>query len=917
MKPGLLLLSFALGSVVWMPVTRAGEAAILSEKEIEKLEVKIDAQRFVLKNGLTLIVHEDHSAPLVAVNIWYHVGSKDEPKGKSGFAHLFEHLMFNGSENFDDDFFKATQLLGATSQNGTTNVDRTNYFQTVPKSALDSILWLESDRMGHLLGAIDQAKLDEQRAVVKNEKRQGENRPYAKAGDLIIRGTTPLDHPYGHSVIGSMEDLDAASLDDVRQWFRDYYGPSNAVIVLSGDISSDEALAKVEKYFGAIQPGLPPSRVKSWPVHRTGTIREIAFDRVAQPRLIRAWNISKYDSADTDYLQFLAQLLASDRNSRLIRRLVVNEQLATSVSVEVDNREIGGQFLVDATLKPDVDFAVVERAIDEEIQKIIKHGPTKSEMARVRIRSVSGFARSIESISNKAAILAESETFLGSPDAWKIGWDRFVAANPSDLQKVARAWLSDGDYVLHIAPIGNLSASVGDADRSALPEPPSVVAAAFPAVERTTLSNGMKLVVAKRSGAPVVNMTMLFNTGTPSDFASTNPLAGQFVTSLLLEGTRARSGNRLIDDLSGIGAVVSASGGGEEASVSLSAIKPTLPQALKIFAEVVRSPAFTAASLDRVKSQALASLASARADGAAGATRVFSTLMYGKESPYGRLVGEGDVNSLQRADLVTFHDRWYLPNNATLIVTGDTSIDEIKPLVEEAFVGWQNAPLPSLIVPETPLAQTSEVYLLDRPGAPQSVVRAAVIAPKRSDGNEIARNLFNAALGGNFTSRLNMKLREEKGWAYGASSNITGGRGSRVFAAQASVQADKTPDAVVEIDKLLRQVVSDVPLSEAEIRKEKSRIILGLVSDWSSTSGISSYLIDEVSSELPEGYYNSYAEEVEETDLETVRSEGDAMLKGRSLTWLIVGDLSKIEGPIRALGLADVRVIDADGNIVR
>ncbi len=353
MKFSVMVTAGLLASASLIAAPTAAKAVVsVSADPLEGLNVDVPAKKFVLKNGLTLIVHEDKSAPLVAVNIWYHVGSKNEPKGRSGFAHLFEHLMFNGSEHFNDDFFKATEKLGASDQNGTTSVDRTNYFQTVPKASLDSILWLESDRMGHLLGAIDQAKLDEQRAVVKNEKRQGENSPYSKAQDLIIAATTPYDHPYDHSTIGSMDDLDAASLDDVKQWFRDYYGPSNAVLVLAGDITPEEALVKVEKYFGDIGPGAPVSQPKSWVVKKTGTVRETAYVRAAQPVFIRVWNVSDYASADTDYLQFFAQTLAGSRTSPLVKRLVIDKQLATSAEASVNNREIGGQFSIEVAAKP-------------------------------------------------------------------------------------------------------------------------------------------------------------------------------------------------------------------------------------------------------------------------------------------------------------------------------------------------------------------------------------------------------------------------------------------------------------------------------------------------------------------------------------------------------------------------------------
>lgn len=909
----------ASASVIAFPVAAKPATPVSASADpLAGLAIDVPAKKFVLKNGLTLIVHEDKSAPLVALNIWYHVGSKNEPKGRSGFAHLFEHLMFNGSENYNDDYFKATQTLGASDQNGTTNVDRTNYYQTVPKEALDSLLWLESDRMGHLLGAIDQAKLDEQRAVVKNEKRQGENSsPYSKAQDLIIAGTTSSEHPYGHSVIGSMDDLDAASLDDVKQWFRDYYGPSNAVLVLSGDITPEEALAKVEKYFGDIEPGVPVSQPTSYVVKRTGTVRETAYVRAAQPLFIRVWNTPDYASADTDYLQFLAQTFAGSRTSPLVKRLVIDEQLATSAGASVDNREIGGQFSIEVMAKPGVDLAKIEKIVDEELKKILVAGPSLAEMRKVRTSNIAGLVRGYEGIASKAALLAESETYLGEPDAWKLGWDRFKAATPADLQGAAKRWLTDGDYVLHMLPFGQLSASATGADRTKMPEPGAAVPAVFPALERGELSNGLKIVVARRTGVPVVNMSLLVNTGIATDWQNETHGTGAFAAALMDEGTKTRTGDQLSDQLGAIGASVGSGGGGENSVVSLSAIKPTLREALAIYADVVLNPAYRVVDVDRAKASSLAALTSAKQDGAKAAARLSGSLLYGKDSPYGGLQTEADIAAIAPAKLSAFHDRWFKPNNATLVVSGDTSLAEIKPLVEAAFGKWQRGAVPERIVPLAQNAPKPVIYLVDKPGAQQSSISASVIAPRRVEGDNAARGVFSTAVGGSFTSRINMKLREEKGWAYGASAGVSGGRGSRIYSARASVQSDKTAESMTEIANLLKGVTTDKKLTAAELADAKGNMTLGLSSDWSKTSGVAGAVIDQLSYDLPEDYYARYPQAVAGVTLDAANAAGAELLSGKALTWIVAGDLSKIEASIRALKLGEVRVIDADGNLLR
>jgi zinc protease len=885
-------------------------------------DIDVPFTKFVLPNGLTLIVHEDHAAPLVAVNIWYHVGSKNEPKGRSGFAHLFEHLMFNGSEHYNDDFFKLTQKIGASDQNGTTSEDRTNYFQTVPKGALDTILWLESDRMGHLLGAIDQAKLDEQRKVVQNERRQNvDNRPYGKAEELIIRATMPVGHPYDHSVIGSMEDLNAASLEDVKEWFRTYYGPTNAVLVLAGDITPEEAKAKVEKYFGDIQPGTPVSHPQAWVVRRTGTQRETAYDRVAQPMLTRVWNVSEYTAPDTDYLQFLGLVLAGDKNARLYKRLVMDEQLATSVRAEVYNREISGQFRVSVMAKSDKDLPAIEKIVEQELRELMATGPTTAEISRLRMSTIAGIIGGLEQLGGfggRANLLAESETYFGSPDGWKSSFERFKNATPASLQAVAKQWLADGDYVLTVLPFGELSASKEGADRKSPPMPSGLAPATFPAVERATLANGMKLAVAHRPGVPLVSMTLLLDTGTAEDFASVAPGTTELAMSMLEEGTLKRTGPELIEALGLLGATVRSGGTGEFGAVSLSTLTSTLAPALALYAEVVTQPSFPQKSLDRLKAQTASSIAARKQDTGSAVARLTPRLVFGADSAYGRIATAESVGSIDRARLGSFHERWFHPNNATLVVAGDATLAQVKPLIEKAFGGWKPSPVPKTTAPLVAGPNKPVVYLIDYPGAPQAMVRAALVAPAQSQGDEIARQVLNNALGGTFTSRLNMKLREEKGWAYGASSLIGGGgRGSRLFFAGASVQTDKAADSMAEIDSALRSIVADRKVAQDELSTVKDNMTLGLSSAWSTSAGVAQYLMGQAYNRLPDDYYSVYATNIAAKSEADIHAAATELLGARALTWVVAGDLSKIEEGVRKLGLGEVKVIDSDGKVIR
>jgi zinc protease len=381
-------------------------------------------QKFTLDNGLTLIVHEDRKAPIVAVNVWYHVGATNEKPGKTGFAHLFEHLMFNGSEHYNDDYFKPFDQVGATEMNGTTNSDRTNYFQNVPKTALDMTLWMESDRMCCMNAAVDLARLDEQRGVVQNEKRQRENQPYGDVLNAIMENTYPTGHPYDGTVIGSMEDLNAASLDDVHAWFDTYYGPNNAVLVVAGDVDSEHVRERVEHYFGGIPPGPPISRQENWVAPRESDHRQVLQDRVPQARIHKVWNVPPQSSEAFDHLQLFADVLGNGKNSRLYEALVYEQQIATDVQVFPFGRELGSLMIVIVTARPGEPLDEVEAAMDAELARLLEEGMRAQELDRVKTRQLAAFIRGIERVGGfggKSDVLAASQIYDGSP-APAVGW---------------------------------------------------------------------------------------------------------------------------------------------------------------------------------------------------------------------------------------------------------------------------------------------------------------------------------------------------------------------------------------------------------------------------------------------------------------------------------------------------------------
>ena len=899
--------------------------SISAATSIQDVNINIPYKKYVLTNGLTLIVHEDHKAPIVAVNLWYHVGSKNERPGKTGFAHLFEHLMFTGSEHFKGGgdqraFFEAMERIGATDLNGTTSEDRTDFFENVPTNALDVALWIESDRMGHFLGAIDQARLDTQRGVVQNEKRQGENQPYGVTEELIVKGTAPVGHPYSWTVIGLMEDLNAASLEDVRHWFQTYYGPANTVLVLAGDIDAETVLKKVEHYFGDIPAGPPVARYEKWIPRIPGTRRQRVSDRVPQARLYKVWNVPPYGEADTIHLELVSRILASGKSSRLYKRLVYDDQTATDVSAFVDRREISGQFLIVATARPGGDLARVEKAVEEEVARFLAKGPTEDELQRARAGYLANFVRGSERIGGfggKSDILAMNQTYRGDPEFYQTTLKSVREATVHDLQSAAKAWLSEDAYILEVHPYPTYETVNSTVDRSKLPEPSGQADARFPTFQRTELSNGLRIILAERHATPVVIFNLVVNAGSAADqFAS--PGTARLAMDMLDEGTAKRTAIQISDELAALGAHLNTGSGLDSSSVNLSTLSATLDRALSLYADVILNPSFPEADFKRLQKQLIAGIQRERTEPVSTALRVFPKILYGSNHAYGNpLTGSGteaSVEKLTPSEMKNFHGTWFKPNHATLIIVGDTTLDEIRPRLEKLFGGWKAGDVPSKNIGKVEQQKKSVVYLIDRPDSLQSVILAGHVAPPKSNPDEIAIETMNTILGGTFTSRVNMNLRENKHWSYGAFTFLWPSQGQRPFIAYAPVQTDKTKESLVELDKELRGILDTQPITEKELNTAQKNRTLQLPGRWETDDAVANSLGEIVTFGLPDDYFTTYTARIRSLSVEEVEKAAKEVVHPDQLVWVVVGDRSKVESGIRDLGWGEVQLLDADGN---
>jgi zinc protease len=935
-----LALSAAVGGVAPAPVFA---------KTAQDAGIDIPYQAFTLSNGLRVIVHTDRKAPVVSVAIWYHVGSKDEPAGKTGFAHLFEHLMFNGSENHKGEYFEPFEKAGVSDINGNTWLDRTMYFETVPTTALDMALWMESDRMGHLLGAIDQATLDEQRGVVQNEKRQGENQPYGRVDERMLAQTFPANHPYHHDTIGSMADLNAASLDDVKTWFRDYYGAANTILVLSGDIDAATAKAKAEKYFGDIAPGPAVVRQAAWVAPRTASTRDQMDDRVAQTRIYREWNIPARGERDFVLLDLASDVLAGGKTSRLYQRLVYQDKLVDSVEIGVTPFELASQFVLQADVKQGVDPAKVEAAIADEWNKFLAEGPTADELARIQTRNRAATVRGLERALGKASRLGESALYLGSPDAWKRAFAWNQEATPADVQAAAKKWLSQGDYTLTVVPTagtpkeetvaGLPAAADKPADKPATPTDAFKVAKtgvdrstgvpavtdypdlSFPKVQRGKLANGIEVVLAERHTIPTVDLNLQFDAGYATD-AGVKLGTASFTTSMLDEGTAKLDSVQIAQQRERMGMNLAVGCGLDTCSASSSVLKSNLAPSLALLADIVRNPAFRDADIERVRAQWLAGIAQEKTDPGSLALRMLPPLLYGAGHPYAiPFTGSGteaSIQSLNADDMRAWHAAWLRPDNVRILVAGDTTLAEITKQLDAAFGDWK-APAVAKGTKQIPTVADQakpRVYLIDKPGAQQSLILAGELAPPTTVANNLEIQTMNGAFGGAFTSRLNMNLREDKHWAYGAGAFFTDALGQRPYLFYAPVQTDKTAESAAELLKESRAIVGDRPLAAAEIEKIKANDVRSLPGTYETAASVLSALSTNALFGRPDDYVSTLKQRTEAQTDDNVRAAAKAVIKPDALTWVIVGDLSKIEQPVRALKLGETIVVDADGKPV-
>ena len=898
-------------------------------------------EKYTLPNGLDVILSQDRRLPMTAVNLWYHVGPANEEPGRTGFAHLFEHMMFQSSKHVPpDSHFPLLEAAGATGVNGTTDYDRTNYFETVPSNQLELALWLESDRMGYLLEKVDQAALSNQQDVVRNERRQSvENQPYGMADEALVQALFPKGHPYYGNVIGSHEDIQAVKLDDVRRFFRQYYAPNNASLAIVGDIDVAATKQLVEKYFGTLKrgPAVPPIKAETPAI--TAERRRVVPARVQLPRVSVAWltpSIFKPGDADAD---IVGTILGGGRSSRLFKKLVYEQQIAQNVSASQYSLILGSVFQIDATARPGHTAEELEKAIDQELALLRTQAPSAAEIEQARNSIETGIVGGLERLGGFGGVadrLNSYNHYLGTPDYLEKDILRYRTVTPATALAFAKQHLApNARVVVHAVP-GQTEApaqgppssaaaaapqgegesiNVDEPWRNETPKagPPRPLQLATPA--SATLPNGLTLILNERRGLPIVSASLVIRTGSDANPADKSGLAN-FVAAMLDEGTATRNALQLADETARLGATLATGSSMDATSVTARSLTKNFAATLDLVADVALHPSFPAEEVERQRASRLAQLVQQRDNPGQVATQVTSVALYGPRHPYGytELGTESSMKAMSRQDMTDFWARNFVPNNAALVVAGDISMAQLRSLAEESFAAWQRgAPVrPALGTPETTNAR---VVIVDKPGSPQTELRVAWIGPPRSSPDFLALQVMNNELGGLFSSRINMNLREQHGYSYGARSGFAFRRNGGPFTIGAGVRTDATAPSVTEIFKEVQGIL-EKPVTAEQLRKAKDAMANSIPAAFETSQNAVNSFSNIFVYDLGLDYYTHYAERVNAVDAAQALDVAKRHIIPGRLVVIAVGDRAAIEADLRKLNLGSVEIRDAEGRPV-
>lgn len=864
---------------------------------------------FTLDNGLTVLVREDHKLPIVSVEVVFQAGSRNDPPGKSGLAHLFEHLLFYGSEHHPHNFLVAMQRLGGTNVNGGTGPDLTTVYQTVPISHLDAVLWLESDRMGYLLPALTQKTLDEQVELIRNEINMGRDEPGGDVRFHISAGVFPPDHPYHREPVGDPEELGNITLDDARKFFRTYYAPSNAAVVIAGDITPTQAFEKVKLYFGGLPTGPRPGRITSWVPELDQDQRERIFD-AAPPKLFLSWPMPSFGTIDDVHLRLAGSILMDGDSSRVRRRLAAAGLDASDLSWYAGANAMAGVFGITIGAASPTEFRTIERHIRDEIAALAARKPTREELERAqrsRILTLRRLSQRTADSNGQADLLAHTWG-LGDRDAGLLdtNMQQMLAATPADVSAATRRWLDRAAHVLDLEPTTEYQRTSVDVDRTRIPELTTFKPAVFPKSPVTTLPNGLPMRHARWEGGPVVVASLIVHGGAGVDPDDKQGLA-RLTASLLTAGAGRMSEDNLADALARLDATLQATTDLDTMTLTLVASKEQMKEALDVFGTVVAAPTFPAAAVERERKKQIREL-----ENLPNVPRLLSRatvrrLVYGTDTPYASQAdGLGTMSGLSkitRADIADFHRRWFNPANSEIVVVGDIGQAEAEAALTGTLGGWSSTGSQAPVVSVPAQVAAPGVYLIDRPGMEQADLTAATLLDAPASPANAANAVMTSLLG-DYAGRINLDLREQKQWAFWASGYVEGGRAGQMLLIRTQVQTQRTAETIAAIRGHLEGVKGSKPISPDELLLVKDMLTLSLPLEWETDEGIANAIATTVRRGLPDGAIAKYVSDVRAVTKEQVEQAARRILRPDAMVWLVIGDRSKAEPQLKKSGIA-------------
>ncbi|HVT96637.1 MAG TPA: pitrilysin family protein [Acidobacteriaceae bacterium] len=903
----------------------------------------IQYKKYTLPNGLTVITHEDHRLPLVAVDLWYHVGPLNERPGRTGFAHLFEHMMFEGSEHVGEKaHIRDVQAAGATDVNGTTSFDRTNYFETMPSNQLELALWLESDRMGFLMEGLDREKLTNQRDVVRNERRQGEGRPYDVEDEAVMHTLFPKGHPYYGNVIGSHADIESARIADVRDFHQQFYTPNNASIAIAGDFNPEQLHTLLTKYFGPIPSGPKVAPVTATTPKITSQRRVTVTDTVQLPQFTVAWLTPPLFSPDSYSLHAAMYAFGEAKVSRLDDALVYKAQTAQDVSCGSENLKLTGITECSITAKPGVKLEDLEASFWSILAKLQQEGPAPEEVEASKsltlTQKISGLQR-LGGFGGVADTLDMYNQYLGDPGYLPKDVAMTEAVTVASAKAAANKYLTKNSaVVVYCVPgkkvLDDVPRSPADTDanvkitnpytpefekaqdwRKTKPEAGPAPALHLPVPVEFSLDNGLKVLLVEDHALPVITADLVSRAGNANNPLDKSGLAS-LTAEIMSDATTSRDVKKLSSDEEQIGARITAQSGMDSAQISTSLLTWHADAGLELLADIAEHPAFHADDIDRDRKQRLVSIAQQSDNVASMAFRVGPKLVFG-DSPYG-LTSTGtteSVNAIKADDISGFYANHYGPQDAALVLAGDLTRAQAEELARKYFGKWTASNVKSAAIPAPPAPQPTHIVIVDKPGAPQTALFAFGLGVPEGSPDENALNVMNYTLGGSFASRINMDLREKHGYTYGASSRFASYQDGGQFYAGGLVRTDVTPPAAKDLMTEIRNFPTN-PSTAEELDGAKEASMRSLPGRFQTTSIIANAMTEIFLYHRPLDYYAQLPSKYEAVTQADVNRVAQQYLHPDQLVIVAAGDRSKIEPGLKEAGLGPVEVRDIEGKLV-